>query len=124
MRSKRIRDIATGAIAATVLVAAYTRGAAAPATPQVRYPAENASALLAERKQQQLKTVDQFKVFYQFQFEDKVAQSGITFVNHIVDDAARNYVPAHYDHGTGIAVADVDGDGLYEIGRATCRGSV
>ena len=115
MRPRRIRDIATTAIAATVFVAVYTRGAASPATPQVRYPAENTSAVLAERKQQQLKTVDQFKVFYQFQFEDKVGQSGITFVNHIVDDAARNYAPAHYDHGTGIAVADVDGDGLYDI---------
>jgi hypothetical protein len=102
-------------IAAAVFVAVFTRGGAAPATPEVRYPSENASALLAARKQQQLKTVDQFKVFYQFQFEDKLAQSGITFVNHVVDDAARNYQPAHYDHGTGIAVADVDGDGLSDI---------
>ena len=62
-----------------------------------------------------MKTVDQFKVFYQFQFEDKLRQSGIKFVNHIVDDAARTITPAHYDHGNGIAVADVDGDGLYDI---------
>ena len=54
-------------------------------------------------------------MFYQFQFEDELEQSGITFVNHIVDDAASNYQPAHYDHGNGIAVADVDGDGLYDI---------
>jgi hypothetical protein len=113
--AKRIRYIATGAIAAAVFVAVYTRGAAAPAAPEVRYPPEDASALLAARKQQQLKTVDQFKVFYQFQFEDKLEQSGITFVNRIVDDAASNYQPAHYDHGNGIAVADVDGDGLYDI---------
>ena len=115
MLTKRIRYIATGVIATAVFVAVFTRGGAAPATPEVRYPSENASALLAARKQQQLKTVDQFKVFYQFQFEDKLAQSGITFVNHVVDDAARNYQPAHYDHGTGIAVADVDGDGLSDI---------
>ena len=115
MLTKSIRYIATGAIAAAVFVAVYTRGSAALATPEVRYPPEDASALLAARKQQQLKTVDQFKVFYQFQFEDKLGQSGITFVNHIVDDAAKNYQPAHYDHGNGIAVADVDGDGLYDI---------
>ena len=54
-------------------------------------------------------------MFYQFQFEDKRGQSGITFVNHVVDDAAKNYQKAHYDHGNGIAVADVDGDGLYDI---------
>jgi len=108
------RYIAAGSIAAAVFIAIYAR-AAVPATPQVRYPAEDTSALLAVRKQQQSETVDQFKVFYQFQFEDKLAQSGITFVNHIVDDAASSYQPAHYDHGNGIAVADVDGDGLYDI---------
>jgi hypothetical protein len=113
--AKRTRSVAIGVIAAAVFAALYARGAAAPATPEVRYPPEDTSALLAARKQQQLKTVDQFKVFYQFQFEDKLPQSGITFVNHIVDDAAGNYQPAHYDHGNGIAVADVDGDGLYDI---------
>ena len=30
-------------------------------------------------------------------------------------DAAITYKAAHYDHGTGIAVADVDGDGLTDI---------
>jgi hypothetical protein len=115
MLARMIRYIAAGASAAAVFAGLYSRGAAAPAAPEIRYPPEDTSALLAARKQQQLKTVDQFQVFYQFQFEDKRGQSGITFVNHIVDDAARNYVPAHYDHGTGIAVADVDGDGLYDI---------
>ena len=52
MLAKRIRYIATGAIAATAFVAVYTRGAAAPATPEVRYPPEDTSALLAARKQQ------------------------------------------------------------------------
>jgi hypothetical protein len=112
---KGTRYIATGAIAAAAFVAVYTRATAAPATPEVRYPPEDTSALLAARKQLQLKTVDQFKVFYQFEFEDKLPQSGITFVHHIVDDAAKDYQPAHYDHGNGIAVADVDGDGLYDI---------
>jgi len=72
-------------------------------------------ALLAARKKAQLATVDQFKVFYRFHFVDRVKENGITFVNHVVEDAAKNYMAAHYDHGNGIAVADVDGDGLYEI---------
>jgi enediyne biosynthesis protein E4 len=59
--------------------------------------------------------VNKFKVFYQFQFTDKVKESGITFVQHAVEDATRNYMPVHYDHGNGTAVADVDGDGLYDI---------
>src|ERR1035438_6041721 len=55
--TKTIRSVATGVIAAAVFVAIYTRGAAAPATPEVRYPPADTSALLAARKQQQLKTV-------------------------------------------------------------------
>ena len=91
MRTKPIRYIAIGVIAAGVLAALHTRGTAAPVTREVRYPAENTTALLAARKQQQLKTVDQFQVFHQFQFSDKLKQSGITFVNHIVDDAGKDY---------------------------------
>ena len=71
--------------------------------------------MLRERKEAQLKTVGQFKVFYQFQFTDKVKESGITFVNQVVDDDKRDFIASHYDHGNGIAVADVDGDGLYDI---------
>ncbi|HTS31004.1 MAG TPA: CRTAC1 family protein [Bryobacteraceae bacterium] len=70
---------------------------------------------LAARKKAQLATVSQFKVFYQFQFQDKLKESGITFIHRIVNDAGKTYKPVHYDHGTGIAVADVDGDGLYDI---------
>ncbi len=89
--------------------------AAASKPPEVRYPADDPTAWLTKRKQQQLQTVDQFKVYYQFRFEDKLADSGITFEGRIVDDAGKNYQKAHYDHGNGITVADVDGDGLYDI---------
>ena len=119
MHVRKVRYSAGGLLAAGLLsaafVAAVTHVRAAAVTPQVQYPAENTSALLAARKQKQLQTAGLFKVFYQFQFEDKLRQSGITFRNHIVDDAAKNYQKAHYDHGNGIAVADVDGDGLYDI---------
>src|ERR1700728_3312265 len=80
------------------------------------FPASDSGVdTLATRKQAQMETVNQFKVFYQFHFTDKLKDSGITFVNHTVDDTAREYKGVHYDHGTGIAVADVDGDGLYDI---------
>ena len=84
--------------------------------PQVRYPDPDIGVdSLAARKQAQMATASQFKVFYQFQFTDKVKESGITFVHHIVNDAGKTYKQVHYDHGNGIAVADVDGDGLFDI---------
>src|ERR1035438_9670377 len=43
--TKRIRSVATGVIVAAVFVAIYTRGAAAPATPEVQYRSEDTSAL-------------------------------------------------------------------------------
>jgi len=95
-------------------------GTSAPAVPpepqEVRVPDPDVGAeTLEARKRAQADTVKQFEVFYQFQFADRLPDSGITFVHHIVEDAGRHYKAVHYDHGNGIAVADVDGDGLYDI---------
>ena len=54
-------------------------------------------------------------VFCAFRFVDRVEESGITFRHRSVEDAARTYKAVHYDHGNGLAVADVDGDGLHDI---------
>ena len=87
-----------------------------PSRPRVYLHDQDAEALsLADRKNAQLATVDEFKVFYQFHFTDQLEQSGITFRQHIVEDSGAHYNADHYDHGSGIAVADVDGDGLYDI---------
>ena len=50
-----------------------------------------------------------------FSFTDRLSESGITFVNRIVDDAGKAYKPVHYDHGSGVAAADVDGDGRPDL---------
>src|SRR5580692_3463121 len=84
--------------------------------PQVRYPDPDIGIdSLAARAKTQEQTASEFKVFCQFHFTDRIKESGITFVNHVVDDATIDYKPVHYDHGSGIAVADVDNDGLYDI---------
>ncbi len=70
---------------------------------------------LPQRAADQQKQVDQISVFHDFTFTDEIEASGIRFVNRVVSDATRNYRANHYDHGNGIAVADVDGDGLLDI---------
>ena len=88
----------------------------AQSPPVVRWPDPDVGLnTLAARKKAQFETINQFKVFYQFSFTDKLKESGITFEHHIVEDAGLYYKQVHYDHGNGIAVADVDGDGLYDI---------
>lgn len=75
----------------------------------------NIPRILAENKAQQMAEAKQWKVFHDFQFADRYAESEIRFEHHCVDDAGKTWKPAHYDHGSGVAVADVDGDGLLDI---------
>jgi hypothetical protein len=83
----------------------------------IRYvpPNLNDTGWLTKMKDAQLKAISTVSAFHDFQFTDRVKDSGITFKHQIVDDAGRTYKAAHYDHGNGIAVADVDGDGLLDI---------
>ena len=70
---------------------------------------------LPSRQKAQSEAAKQFGVFYQFRFVDKLRESGITFSHHAVDDVTKHMRMGHYDHGSAVAVADVDGDGLYDI---------
>ena len=63
----------------------------------------------------QLQTAPQFDVFHGFGFTDRIADSGITFRHRIVTDAGKTYKAVHYDHGNGVAIADVDGDDRLDI---------
>jgi len=70
---------------------------------------------LRRRAQAQEGRARQYKVVHDFKFADRLPESGITFQHSVVDDATKSYKAIHYDHGSGVAVADVDGDGLYDI---------
>jgi enediyne biosynthesis protein E4 len=99
-----------------VVAMAIPLGALNDSSPRLRYPIDDIGAeSLAGRKKAQIEAAKQFKVFHDFQFTDNVKQSGITFVHHAVDDATKHMRMGHYDHGTAVAIADVDGDGLYDI---------
>jgi hypothetical protein len=79
--------------------------------------------ILEDRARAQLKNADHLKVFYDFWFEDKNDQTGITFKHKVVDDAGKSYKAVHYDHGNGLAAADVNGDQLIDLYFITQIGS-
>lgn len=78
-------------------------------------PGDVGVATLDQRKAAQMATKDQFDVPIDFSFTDKLPESGITFVHGVPDDARLFYKPVHYDHGSPVALSDVDGDGLLDI---------
>lgn len=79
------------------------------------YGSTNTLPALEAEKKKQLAEAQSWKVFHDFQFDDKYEESGIRFEHHPVDDASKTYMAVHYDHGNGIAVADVDGDGKLDV---------
>src|SRR4051794_9837506 len=81
--------------------------------PEHRAAPETPAWLLDRAKEQRVLAMSS-SVFQDFQFRDELEKSGITFVNRVVDDASRSYKKVHYDHGSGVCAADVDGDGLID----------
>ena len=78
---------------------------------------------LLARARQEVEQAERSPVFHDFQFTDRLEASGITFQNRIVDDAGKAYKKVHYDHGTGVCAADVDGDGLPDLYFVTQLGT-
>ncbi|HVY69425.1 MAG TPA: VCBS repeat-containing protein, partial [Verrucomicrobiae bacterium] len=70
---------------------------------------------LKANQRQQAEAAKAWQVFHDFTFSDRREESGIQFHQNPVDDAAKDYKAVHYDHGTGLAVADVDQDGRLDL---------
>ena len=70
---------------------------------------------LEENKQKQIQAAQAWKTFHDFTFTDRWEESGIRFEHRPVDDGAKDYKAVHYDHGNGLAAADVDGDGRLDL---------
>lgn len=54
-------------------------------------------------------------VFHNFGFDNTLDDSGIDFDPAIVDEQRWRLQVNHYDHGNGIAIADIDGDQLLDV---------
>src|SRR6185503_15637998 len=83
----------------------------------------DAAGWLHERARQEERSAAASRVPHDFRFSDKRESSGITFKNQIVDDAGKTYKLVHYDHGSGICAADVDGDKRPDLYFVTQLGS-
>ena len=81
----------------------------------VQIPANMEEESLPLRKKAQIEALATSGVVHSFKFTNRLENSGITFEHQIVDDAGLHYKAVHYDHGNGIAAADVDGDELIDV---------
>ena len=108
----------------TAVLLASAVAALGSCRPHRRPPIATAGpAWLLARAQQEVEQAERSPAFHDFQFTDRLTASGITFENRIVDDAGKAYKKVHYDHGTGLCAADVDGDGLPDLYFVTQLGA-
>lgn len=104
-----------------LLVSALASCSGSPGTE--RAAAAAMPAWLVERARQEAELAARSQVVHDFRFTDQRPASGITFENRVVDDAGKAYKLAHYDHGSGLCAADVDGDGLPDLYFTTQLGT-
>ncbi|MFT5401996.1 MAG: hypothetical protein ACI9DF_000821 [Verrucomicrobiales bacterium] len=67
------------------------------------------------REKAQLATAPSIEAYHDFKFSDERKASGIRFMHKIVDESGKRFKGVHYDHGSGVVVADIDGDDLLDI---------
>jgi hypothetical protein len=70
---------------------------------------------LEERASRQSVDWGNRSTFHNFSFQDRLWESGISFKHRCTDNSGFHFKGVHYDHGNGLASADVDGDGLPDV---------
>lgn len=122
-----VKDVTIVAVAGFALASAACGrddGRGAPRGRKVVLPpGADTPAWLEDRRRFQLGGVAAADVFHQFTFADRLDQSGIGFRHRPVVDATKDYKAVHYDHGNGVVVADVDGDGRLDLYFVTMVGA-
>jgi cytochrome oxidase Cu insertion factor (SCO1/SenC/PrrC family) len=89
---------------------------AEPAPQDLYFPHDAADPRwYAARRSEQEAQGSLLRAPHDFRFADRIGASGIRFRHAVSQDLARYYRPTHYDHGTALAAADVDGDGLPDL---------
>ena len=89
---------------------------AEPAPTDVTVPADAGDPKwIAARRADQAAAEKTLLAPHRFHFTDRLDASGIRFKHGASVDIGKYYRAAHYDHGTAVAVADVDGDGLLDV---------
>ena len=89
---------------------------AEPSTKDVYVPADAGDPKwIAERRTAQAAAEKSITAPHNFTFTDRIGSTGITFVDVNSVDIGKYYRATHYDHGTAVAAADVDGDGRLDL---------
>lgn len=87
-------------------------GAGPLAAARLDVPADLAPDWLPARATAQAAAVRRAGVFAGFRLRDTQPESGLAFTSRVTDDSAKTFKSVHYDHGSAVALADVDGDAL------------